>query len=271
MEKRVIIFLLLSVAIIFGYDYILKELGWLPPPSQNQDASNDGLGPHPEDSRTPPRQSSSEISKTNTEVARQSGEGRPSPRSSDVTLPTSEETLTIDTDLFRAELTNRGGVLRSWELKRYRTASPDQKPVQLVYSGGKFRGPLSIAVADANLDKSIREGLYSLEKDFTRVDASHPVGHVTLRFRDPDKGFSVEKHLTFHHDSYVVDISVKLDGVTQPFDVSLGTNFGIVEWGDGLIGLIGSASMVDTKVEKETPEGELERKGPVQWVALQDK
>ncbi len=271
MEKRVIIFLLLSVAIIFGYDYILKELGWLPPPSQNQDASNDGLGPHPEDSRTPPRQSSSEISKTNTEVARQSGEGRPSPRSSDLTLPTSEETLTIDTDLFRAELTNRGGVLRSWELKRYRTASPDQKPVQLVYSGGKFRGPLSIAVADANLDKSIREGLYSLEKDFTRVDASHPVGHVTLRFRDPDKGFSVEKHLTFHHDSYVVDISVKLDGVTQPFDVSLGTNFGIVEWGDGLIGLIGSASMVDSKVEKETPEEELERKGPVQWVALQDK
>ena len=271
MEKRVIIFLILSVAIIFGYDYILKELGWLPPPAQNQDGSNEGVGSHPEDPRTQTSQSSREINKPNIEVARQSGEGRPSPRSSDETLPTSEETLTVDTDLFRAELTNRGGVLRSWELKRYRTASPDQKSVQLVHSGGKFRGPLSIAVADANLDKSLREGLYSLEKDFTRLDASHPVGHVTLRFQDRDKGFSVEKHLTFHHNSYVVDISLKLDGVMQPFVVSLGTNFGIVEWGEGLIGLIGSASMVDSKVEKETPEGELERKGPVQWVALQDK
>ncbi|MEP6932707.1 MAG: membrane protein insertase YidC, partial [Nitrospirota bacterium] len=37
------------------------------------------------------------------------------------------------------------------------------------------------------------------------------------------------------------------------------------------IGLIGSASRVDDKVEKETPEKELERKGAVQWVALQDK
>jgi YidC/Oxa1 family membrane protein insertase len=44
-----------------------------------------------------------------------------------------------------------------------------------------------------------------------------------------------------------------------------------VEWGDGFIGLIGSASQVDNKIEKETPEKELERKGTVQWVALQDK
>ena len=98
MEKRVIIFLILSVAIIFGYDYILKELGWLPPPAQNQDGSNDGVGSHPGDPRTQTSQSSREINKPNIEVARQSGEGRPSPRSSDETLPTSEETLTIDTD-----------------------------------------------------------------------------------------------------------------------------------------------------------------------------
>jgi YidC/Oxa1 family membrane protein insertase len=81
----------------------------------------------------------------------------------------------------------------------------------------------------------------------------------------------VEKRLTFHHDSYVVDVSVALEGVTETYDVGLGTNFGIVEWGEGFIGLIGSASLVDDKAEKETPDTELERKGSVQWVALQDK
>jgi YidC/Oxa1 family membrane protein insertase len=30
MEKRVIIFLVLSLTIIFGYEYLLKELGLLP-------------------------------------------------------------------------------------------------------------------------------------------------------------------------------------------------------------------------------------------------
>ena len=81
----------------------------------------------------------------------------------------------------------------------------------------------------------------------------------------------VEKRLTFHHDSYVVDVSFAIEGVTESYDIGLGTNFGIVEWGDGFIGLIGSASRVDDKIEKETPEKELERKGTVQWVALQDK
>jgi YidC/Oxa1 family membrane protein insertase len=271
MEKRVIIFLILSLAIIFGYDYLLKELGWLPQPPQNQDAAKQEPISHPEEPPTQASQAVSEVKESRTEVARQPGLGKPSPSSSEASLPTNEETVVIDTDLFRAELTNRGGALKSWELKRYRTVPPEQKPVQLVYSGGKFRGPLSIAVADAELDKAIREGLYSFEKDFTTLNASHPVGHVTLRFQDPVRQLSVEKQLTFHHDSYVVDISVKLDGVTQPFDVSLGTNFGIVEWGEGFIGLIGSASMVDGKVEKETPETELERKGTVQWVALQDK
>jgi YidC/Oxa1 family membrane protein insertase len=271
MEKRVIIFLILSLAIIFGYDYLLKGLGLVPQPSQNQDASQQEPSSRPEEPPTQARQAVSDADKAGTEVTRQPGLDQPLPSSSEAGLPTSEETLIVDTDLFRAELTNRGGALKSWELKRYRTVSPEQKPVQLVYSGGKFRGPLSITVADADLDKVIREGLYSLEKDFTTLNASHPVGHVTLRFHDPGKQLSVEKRLTFHHDSYVVDITVKLDGVAQPFDVSLGTNFGIVEWGEGLIGLIGSASMVDSKVEKETPETELERKGAVQWVALQDK
>lgn len=272
MEKRVIIFLILSLAIIFGYDYVLKELGWLPQPPPNQDASKQEPVSPPEEPRTQVRGTASEVDKESSfEVARQRDEGKPSSSSSAVAPPTGEDTVTIDTDLFRAELTNRGGILKSWELKRYHTALPEQKPVQLVYSGGKFRGPLSITVSDADLDKAIREGLYSLEKDFTTLNASHPVGHVTLRFQDPNKQLSVEKQLTFHHDSYVVDISLKLDGVPQPFDVGLGTNFGVVEWGDGFIGLIGSASMVDGKVEKETPEAELERKGAVQWVALQDK
>lgn len=56
-------------------------------------------------------------------------------------------------------------------------------------------------------------------------------------------------------------MSVALEGITDPYDVVLGTNFGIVEWGSGFIGVIGSASQVDDKVDNETPEKELERKG----------
>ena len=269
MDKRVIIFLVLSLAIILGFDLLLRQMGWLPelPPAQ------DGSAQAPSSSEqvpTPALPAGKDSGSTGSNVQNQSGQKSGAPASS-VSLPASEQTVTVETDLVRVDLSNRGGVIRSWELKRYHTTPPEEKPVQLVYQGGKFKGPLSITVANADIDKTLREGLYHIEKDFTKLDAAHPVGHVTMQFHDSATHVGVEKRLTFHHGSYVVDVSLAIEGVTESYDVGLGTNFGIVEWGDGFIGLIGSASRVDDKVEKETPEKELERKGAVQWVALQDK
>ncbi|MEK6533462.1 MAG: membrane protein insertase YidC, partial [Nitrospirota bacterium] len=67
------------------------------------------------------------------------------------------------------------------------------------------------------------------------------------------------------------DIAIRSTGLDGDLTIGLGTNFGIVEWGDGLIGQIGSASLVDGKVDKDAPDSEIERKGAVHWLALQDK
>jgi YidC/Oxa1 family membrane protein insertase len=269
MDKRVIVFLVLSLAIILGFDLFMRQMGWLPEPPPAQDGSVQAPS-SAEREPTPALLTNKDSGSTGPSVPPQSGPKSGAPASS-VSLPASEQTVTVETDLVRAEFSNRGGVIRSWEMKRYHTGPPEAKPVQLVYQGGKFKGPLSITVANADIDKVIREGLYSIEKDFTKLDAAHPVGHVTIQFHDAATHLNVEKRLTFHHDSYLVDMSFTVEGVTESYDIGLGTNFGIVEWGDGFIGLIGSASQVDNKVEKETPEKELERKGAVQWVALQDK
>ncbi|MDW7648354.1 MAG: membrane protein insertase YidC [Nitrospiraceae bacterium] len=269
MEKRVVIFLVLSLAIILGYDLLLKQMGWLPEPVPVQDSSARGsFSTEPESSPTGVAGENS--GSPGTRLATQSGQ-QPTAQGLNLSPTTLEQTVTVETNLVRVGFSNRGGVIKSWELKRYHTAPPEEKPVQLVYSGGKFRGPLSITVTNAEIEKTIQEGLYHIEQDFTVLDAAHPVGHVTMQFHDPVTHLGVEKRLTFHHNSYMVDIAVALEGVAEPYDVSLGTNFGIVEWGEGFIGLIGSASLVDDKAEKETPDTELERKGSVQWVALQDK
>jgi YidC/Oxa1 family membrane protein insertase len=269
MDKRVVVFLVLSLAIILGFDLLLRQMGWLPEPPPAQDASVQTPS-SAEREPTPALLTNKDSGSTSPSVPTQSGPKSGAPASG-TSLPASEQTVTFETDLVRVELSNRGGVIRSWELKRYHTVPPEEKPVQLVYQGGKFKGPLSITVANADIDKTLREGLYNIEKDFTKLDAAHPVGHVTMQFHDSATHLGVEKRLTFHHNSYVVDVAFAIEGVTEPYDIGLGTNFGIVEWGDGFIGLIGSASQVDNKIEKETPEKELERKGEVQWVALQDK
>jgi len=269
MEKRVVIFLVLSLAVILGYDFLLKELGLLPPSTSVQEPASQGSPDGRRGAETssdkkadaPPLTGSSAVSSEPISSAVAPTES---------SLPT-EGTVTVETNLMHVSLNARGGVISSWELQQYRTAPPEEKPVQLVYQGGKFRGPLSITTSDPTVEKTLREGLYAIEADFRALDGSHPVGHVTLRFEDAASGLKVQKRLTFHHGSYIVDVAVTVEGMEDAYYVVLGTNFGIVEWGDGFIGLIGSASLVDGKVEKETPDTELERKGAVQWVALQDK
>lgn len=262
MEKRVIVFLVLSLAIIFGYDYALKEMGWLPQPLPTQEASvASEAGQMSPSTDTTPLSVSSGPSAVQTP-------GLEGPASA---LTPMEELVNIETDLYRAKVSTRGAVLTSWELKRYQHTATDSAPVQLVRQGSKFAGPLAIVTADAEYNKTLSNGLYTASRDFSTLDSSHPIGHITFQFRDEAKNLLLEKILTFHADSYLVDIAIRSTGLDGDLTIGLGTNFGIVEWGDGLIGQIGSASFVDEKVDKDAPDSEIERKGTVHWLALQDK
>jgi len=267
MEKRVVIFLVLSIAVILSYDLLLKQFGWLPQSASVQEEPARDM---------PPQQSGKpESSIPAAPMASQTGAsetGAVAPNANPVPAA-ADGTLTVETDLLRVVLGARGGVISGWQLKHYRSAPTEEKWVELVHQNqnGKFRGPLSIVLAESSADKTVREGVFSLDSDFVKLDATHPEGHVTMRFHDAATGLTVQKQLTFHVDGYEVDVAVTVQGVSEPYEVVLGTNFGIVEWGDGMIGSIGPASLVDGKIEKETPDTQLERKGAVQWVALQDK
>lgn len=270
MEKRVVVFLVLSLAVILGYDLLLKQLGLLPPSTTVQEQANQEPGTTSREAGTSPAEKKIDTASSGGPLSA-SQEPTSAPAASSVSVLPAERTITIETDVIRVGLNALGGVISSWELKQHRTAAPEQKPVQLVYQGAKFKGPLSITTSNAAAEKTLREGLYAIETDFTTLDTAHPIGHVMLRLEDPASGLKLQKRLTFHYGSYLVDVALTMEGLTDAYEVVLGTNFGIVEWGDGFIGLIGSASLVDGKVEKETPDSELERKGSVQWAALQDK
>ncbi len=269
MEPRVIVFLLLSLAIIFGYGYLLNELGLKPGQAPTSEPTSPPASP---ESSAPTGDSATErsgVPAAETPSITRAVEGTQSRERG--SGPTAAETVEVDTNLYRAKFTTLGAVLTSWELKRYRGSSDEQPAVQLVRQAGKFPEPLSVSTDNAALTQELGEGRYRVEKDFTTLDPTHPTGHVTFSYENVGTGVRLEKQLTFHADSYGVDIALKGSGLDGSVNVTLGTNFGIVEWGDGFIGQIGSASLVDGKVEKETPESELERKGTVQWAALQDK
>ncbi len=269
MDNRVIAFLVLSLLVILGYDYLMKELGYLGSPTPDEQVSG-AKTDVPTSPAMPAGPTNAAPSAATPAVAQQVA--APTPSVAATSPAVADQGVMIESDLLRAELSSRGGVIKSWELKRYRTQVADgDQPVQLVYKAAQFPGPLALRVSDGAVSKELLEGLYQVEQDTMRLDAAHPSGRVTLRYRNEKSGVMVEKRLTFHHDSYLVDVAVVVQGITGTVDVSLGTNFGITEWGEGFIGLIGPASMVDDKIEKDTPSLESERGGAVKWAALQDK
>ncbi len=266
MDKRVIIFLILSLGIIFAYDYVVKQMG---------------LSPSDQAGREPASSSSRSDSPSVPDSRASASSAMPAPfdlrpatttETSGPVLAPDERLEEVATDLYRARFTNRGGEIVSWELNRYKTGATAESPtVQLMYQGGRFKRPLSVQPGDADQSRQLSDALFQVERDFSTLSAANPVGHLTFTYRSPDGSLGVRKRLTFHYDSYVVDVALSVEGMRGPFDVGLGTNFGIVEWGEGFIGLIGPASLVGDKLEKEIPEIQSDRQGDVRWLALQDK
>src|SRR5512147_2198903 len=138
MEKRVIVFLVLSLTIIFGYEYALKQLGLLPDPPKVEE-------PGPSADPTPSTSSASrETTPPSTPPVKTSPEkGAVEKAPPQELASTVGETVEVDTALYRARFTSRGAVLTSWELNRHRSSADNNAPpVQMVRQGGKFAGPL---------------------------------------------------------------------------------------------------------------------------------
>lgn len=268
MEKRVVLFLVLSLGIIFAYDYLLKQMGYTPfgPTSALEQDNSQSL---PSDTSsvpgtdTPPAQEPEAAGTKNFAEASETGNQE------------EIQEVIVDTPLFRAGLSGRGGVLTFWELKQYLTQTEDPQPVELVYSEGQFPGPLSLQIPEnQNLTDRLQKGNFSIQRDFSTLDSTHPTGTVTLTYGNPLSDLWVQKELTFHFDSYLVDIAIRAQGIPEKLELLLGTNFGVVEWGQGFIGLLGSAWMIGDQLEKENPEtmgASLRREGDIKWLALQDK
>ena len=258
MEKRILLFLLLSFAIIFSFDFVLKELGLMPEPPPVEEGQEAFLT---ENGSIPPTGGIQDAS---------SGVAPHGDEPETAALETRVEE--VETPLYRVAFTNRGAQIQSWKLKQYLTQDEDDpQPIEFVYPEGHFAGPVSMQVEDPAVTALLNNGLFEVSRDFERLDDVHPTGHLTFSHRNDENGLLVEKEFTFTHDSYLVDVSIRVEGLDETVDVLLGTNFGMVEWGQGLIGALGPAWMIDGALEKETPDPEIRRSGDVRWAALQDK
>jgi YidC/Oxa1 family membrane protein insertase len=124
---------------------------------------------------------------------------------------TQVQTTVVESSLYRVAISNQGGVLKSWQLKRY---SDDQKPphsLDLVSATGAEQvkaWPLSLVLEDPQLEARANSGWYQMMPADDMVQAP-----AEVRLEWSDGHLAVTKVLKFAA-GYVTDINVSatLDG-----------------------------------------------------------
>lgn len=117
-----------------------------------------------------------------------------------------EKILTISTDLYKAEITTKGGLIRKWELKDYKTWN--QSPVQMVDLDGG--GDLSLLFLSKDGKQINTRNLYfgadfPANKHVALTDTASISVDLVLSLRE---GKKIIKRLTFTNKKYSFDAEI---------------------------------------------------------------
>jgi YidC/Oxa1 family membrane protein insertase len=192
-ELRILVASLLSMVVIIGY---MKFSG--PRPPEHPQQQNQPMQTGPATAGTP---ASNAPAATSTPAIAPTGTAA-TPTSPPVG-DSQERSIVVENALYRVEFSNRGAVVKSWQLKNYKDDSKPQKTLDLVHANAseQIEGwPLSLVIDDPQQEKAANTGLYKVSNDSSSLEAP-----ADLTFTWSDGHLQVMK--TFHFDqSYTVSV-----------------------------------------------------------------
>jgi YidC/Oxa1 family membrane protein insertase len=264
MERNAIFATILVIMILVGYQWYLAQFE--APQSPQPSAP-------PETAPTKPPAPASVPAPPAKPVPPRGQRPRATPRGFTPTasLGLSPKQVTVKTPLLEVKLSTAGARVTTWELLKYRTANGD--PVNLVGTpAGASPGALATAI-----DGGQELGVFQVDRDVLDLTGGEQTGSLTFTYVD-EAGVQAQKRLTFHRDSYAVEVGLdlkNLSGETATVEPRL-------TWGPGFYnshGQNGAALQPPTvwldgkRVHEDISKltGPKEIRGAVSWVALQDQ
>jgi YidC/Oxa1 family membrane protein insertase len=193
MEKRLLLAIVLSFLILIGYQalFVKRE----PMPEQTPEQLQE-VKPQAE-TRLPKKEPEQ------TEKAPQPTE----PEDFEAVSGEREETIVVDTSLYRAVWSNQGAVLKSWLLKKHENAEGED--LEMVSNQAETRGifPFSLATDDPGYDQAVNSQLFKASQyklDLTEGQS----GTILFQYAD-EQGTHVEKAFTFRDGDYDFEMRVR--------------------------------------------------------------
>jgi YidC/Oxa1 family membrane protein insertase len=192
-----------------------------------------------------------------------------------------EKIVNVETELYAAEFTTKGAVLKSFVLKKY--VDQNKNPIQLIPSDTK-QLPLNLIFPDSNI--SLESFNFQPDKDQLILDKSSPIGTISFQLTT-QSGIQVIKRYDFHNGKYDFDLEFE---VTGPGQLDLGRDY-LLGWAAGLksteknrsedLGYFAAYSMMGTELSEikkfNQPKGaavgtlQESASGETRWVATRSK
>ncbi len=194
------------------------------------------------------------------------------PMSSSSFLASSGEKITIDTPLYKAVLNSQGGIIETFELKKYKKSiSPHSPDIQLVNKSALSKGPLGI-IWNYNPTWKLIKWEYSGKNKILSGNKSY-----TVVFKGKFQGLTFVKALTFWGNNYQIQQKIELINTNnQPLNGILGLSLASPKMEDGnrfnkisLIYYTLKESLKKEYKEKKLKPG-IEYKKPVLWAGIEN-
>jgi YidC/Oxa1 family membrane protein insertase len=194
MEKRLLLAFVLMIAVLFLTPYFFRQPPR--PPSAKQEA------PQTQDAKSTPA-----VQPQQSRLSQPAAIQVPGQVAAD-----KEESFLIDTDLYRIEFSNRGAVVRSWILKKYKDTTGKQVDLVNQTAVAKTGYPFSIVLPGPKPPVDLDQALYAPKPtaDGLGVAYEYSNGQVLSR-----------KTFHFKKDSYLADLSFEVVADGKPIPALL--------------------------------------------------
>ncbi|HEV2386187.1 MAG TPA: membrane protein insertase YidC [Candidatus Acidoferrales bacterium] len=265
-EQRLLLALVLSVIVITLSDlFVFRRLPGAPAPGQR-----------PPGQVEPPARPTSPAMPAPATPAAQPGAQAPSPAAPAVAAA-NEQAVVVDSSVYRVVLSNRGAVVRSWQLKRYHDDSSPPRVLDVVHppaNASSEEWPLSLLLVDPKLQSDANTALFQVQSSGVALRAPAEVD-----FSWSDGHLAVTKQLDFGRD-YLVRLrsSVTLDGRPLAYAVAWRGGFGdpTAENAAAQVSMFyASAGKIELLAGKKLgssnqPDLPAEVRGPIQFAGIED-
>jgi YidC/Oxa1 family membrane protein insertase len=228
-QFRMMLFIVLALLVFLVTSHFYKPE--IPPPAPDQKALT--APGTPGGTQSNPAQSPASVTSS---MSAASGK----PANVAAVEATEEKAIVVDGPVYRVELSNRGGVVRSWQTKKYFTDDKPPRPLDLVdeESSKQLGWPFSLKLADPQLEAEANSALY---QSISTPISDHASGAPTpqpsnatqgtapwnVTYHWSDGHLDVTKTLKFGRTYEIgIEVSAMLDGKPLPVAVAWRGEFG---------------------------------------------